>query len=63
MNLLSGLIGKKVTVYSNMGSTEKQDVAILEAAETEWIRVRKADGETFFFSIYNVRMVKPFDPL
>jgi hypothetical protein len=63
MSLISVLIGKKVTVYSNLGDVEKQDVGILEAGESDWIRLKKADGETMFFTIYNVRMIKPFEPL
>lgn len=63
MSLISVLIGRKVTVYSNLGDTEKQDVGIVEAAETDWIRIRKADGETLFFTVFNVRMIKPFEPL
>lgn len=63
MSLISVLIGKKVTVYSNLGDTEKQDVGIIEAAETDWVRLRKADGETMFFSVFNIRMLKPFEPL
>ena len=63
MSLISVLIGKKVTVYSNLGDTEKQDVGILEAGEADWIRLKKADGETMFFTTFNVRMIKPFEPL
>jgi hypothetical protein len=63
MNLISVLIGKKVTIYSNMGGTEKQDVGVLEAVESEWIRLRKADGETLFFTVYSLRQIKPFEPL
>jgi hypothetical protein len=63
MNPLSVIKGKKVTVYSNMGSTEKQDVGILEAVEDGWIRIKKADGDTMFFPLFNVRMVKPFEQL
>jgi hypothetical protein len=61
MNPTSVLIGKKVTVYSRLGDVEKQDVGILEVVEGDWIRLKKADGETMFFTIANVRMLKPFD--
>ena len=63
MSLVSILTGKKVTVYSRLGDTEKQDVGVLEAVEQDWIRLRKADGETMFFTIYSLRMIKPFEPL
>jgi hypothetical protein len=63
MNPTSVLVGKKITVYSRMGDTEKQDVGILEAMGEGWLKVKKSDGETLFFCEYNVRMLKPFDPL
>jgi len=63
MELILTLIGKKVTVYSRLGETEKQDVGVLEAASQDWIRLKKADGETMFFTKYNLRMIKPFEPL
>jgi hypothetical protein len=63
MSLISILTGKKVTIYSHLGDTEKQDVGVLEAVEGDWIRLRKADGETMFFAIYSVRMIKPFEQL
>jgi len=63
MNPTSVLVGKKVTVYSRMGDTEKQDVGILELVEEGWIRLKKADGETLFFTQVNVRMLKPFEHL
>jgi len=63
MNPTSVLIGKKVTVYSRLGDTEKQDVGVLETVEGDWIRLRKAEGETMFFTIVNVRMIKPFEQL
>ena len=61
MNPVSVLIGKKVTVYSRMGETEKQDVGILELVDERWLRLKKADGETMFFTVVNVRLVKPFE--
>jgi hypothetical protein len=63
MSLINVLIGKKVTVYSRQGEVEKQDVGLLEEVDANWIRLKKADGETFFFTIYNLRTIKPFEPL
>ena len=63
MSSITSLTGKKVTVYSRLGETEKQDVGILEGVEHEWLILRKADGETMFFTLYNLRMVKPFEPI
>jgi len=61
MNPASILIGRKVTVYSNAGGTEKQDVGVLEAVEMGWIRLKKSDGDTLFFTETSVRMLKPFE--
>ena len=63
MNSINVLIGRKVTVYSRQGEIEKQDVGLLEEADSIWIRLKKADGELFFFSVANVRAIKPFEPL
>ncbi|MDR3690748.1 MAG: hypothetical protein P4L46_15330 [Fimbriimonas sp.] len=61
MSLASVLIGVKITVYSRQGDTERQDVGLLEAVDSEWIRIKKNDGETLFFCLTNVRMLKPFE--
>lgn len=63
MTSITSLAGKKVTVYSRLGETEKQDVGILDGVEDGWLVLKKADGETMFFTLYNLRMVKPFEPL
>ncbi len=63
MNPTHVMIGKKVTVYSRLGDAEKQDVGILELVEGDWIRLRKAEGETMFFTVVNVRMIKPFEQI
>jgi hypothetical protein len=63
MTSITTLVGKKVTVYSRLGETEKQDVGILDGADNLWLVLKKADGETMFFTLYNLRMVKPFEPL
>ena len=61
MTSITTLVGKKVTVYSRLGETEKQDIGILEGVEDGWLVLKKADGETMFFTLYNLRMVKPFE--
>ena len=63
MKSISTLIGKKVTVYTRMGEVEKQDVGILEGLEQDWLILHKSDGDTLFFCLYNVRLVKPFEQL
>lgn len=60
---MNELIGKKVTVYSVSGSSEGRDIGVLEAIDGPWLRIKKADGEVLFFSTYQIRLVKPFDPL
>jgi len=59
---MNELIGKKVIVYSELAGTERQDVGVLEGVETQWIRLRKSETEVLFFSIYKLRLIKPFDP-
>jgi hypothetical protein len=61
MELLAPLIGKKITLYSVQGETERSDVGTLEAAEGHWVRMRKSDGELLFFAIERIRLIKPFD--
>ncbi len=60
MNLILELIGKKVTVHSVLAETEKQDVGVLQAADSEWLKLHKESGETLYFSIHRIRQVKPF---
>ncbi|RYG36614.1 hypothetical protein EON81_09205 [bacterium] len=62
MELLEPLVGRKVTVFSAQGDVEKQDVGMLEAAQGNWLRLKKSE-ETFFINIARVRLVKPFEPL
>ena len=60
---MNDLIGKKVTVYSVSGAADARDIGVLEAVDGPWLRLKKADGETLFFCAYQIRLVKPFDPL
>lgn len=59
---MNEIIGKKVIVYSDPGNGERQDIGVLEGVENQWIRLRKSDTEVLFFSVYKIRLVKPFDP-
>ncbi|MEZ0327039.1 MAG: hypothetical protein ACAH95_14155 [Fimbriimonas sp.] len=61
MELLRELVGRKVTVFSLQGGSERQDVGVLEAIDTTWFRLRKAETEVMYFSVYQVRLIKPFD--
>jgi hypothetical protein len=60
---MNELIGRKVTVYSVNGAGEGRDIGILESVDGPWLRIRKSDGEVLFFSAYQIRLVKPFDPM
>ena len=60
MELLQSLVGKKVTVFSATPSGERQDVGTLDAVELPFFKVTKADGDELFFTVYQVRLIKPF---
>jgi len=61
MQLLTELIGKKVTVFSEQGDAERQDVVTLESTDGTWIKARKSETELMYFNFHKVRMIKPFD--
>jgi ferredoxin-fold anticodon binding domain-containing protein len=61
MQLINDLVGKKITVHSIQGETERQDVGTLEATDGTWMRLRKSETEVLIFTIYHIRLVKPFD--
>jgi hypothetical protein len=61
MQLLTPLIGKKVTVFSSQGETERQDIGILQAAEGQFLVLKKTD-ELMYFTVSRIRLIKPFDP-
>jgi hypothetical protein len=60
MNLILELIGKKVTVHSLLADSEKQDVGMLQAADSEWLRLHKENGDILYFQTKRIRVVKPF---
>lgn len=55
------LIGKKVIIYSDSASGERQDVGVLESAEGIWLCLKKNTNETLYFCVHHVRVVKLFD--
>lgn len=59
-DMLQEMVGKKVQVYSVHGAGESQVVGTLEAVSGQWIKVRKSESETMYFSVYQIRMVKNF---
>lgn len=59
-SLIQEMVGKKVSIYTVQGATEKQDVGVLEAFDGTWVKVKKAETETLFFSVYQIRLIKNF---
>jgi hypothetical protein len=54
------LVGQKVTIHSESAGAERQDVGILEAFDGTILKLKTERGTLMFFSIYWVRLVKPF---
>lgn len=57
-DVMSEVLGKYVEVRSQYGSSEGRDEGVLEAYDERWIKLRKANGDTLYFPIANVRIVK-----
>lgn len=53
------LIGKKVTVISEAGSGERQDVGIIDAFDGTVLKLTTERG-VLYFIIHQIRMIKPF---
>lgn len=60
MELLASLIGKKVTLLTEMGSVERQEIGILEDAKGHWVKVLKDNDEAVYYSVYLIRSIKQF---
>ena len=58
-DVLNELMGKSVEVRSLRGQGECVDSGVLEAYDEQWIKLRKDGGEVLYFSIANVRLLKP----
>ena len=54
------LVGQKVTIHSESAGTERQDVGFLEAFDGTILKLKTERGTLMYFSIYWVRLVKPF---
>ena len=61
MQLINDLVGRKITVHSIQGETERQDVGMLEATDGMWLKLRKSETEVLIFTINHIRLIKPFD--
>ncbi len=60
MELLADLIGKKVTLLTEMGDVERQEIGVLEDAKGHWVRVAKDNGEHVYYSVYLIRSIRQF---
>lgn len=60
MELLADLIGKKVTLLTEMGNVERQEIGTLEDAKGHWVKVRKDGDEMVYYSVYLIRSIKQF---
>lgn len=60
MELISELIGKKVTLLTEMGAVERQEIGTLEAANGHWVKVLKDNDEAVYYGVYLIRSIKQF---
>ena len=49
-----------MTIHSESAGTERQDVGFLEAFDGTILKLKTERGTLMYFSIYWVRLVKPF---
>jgi hypothetical protein len=57
-SILRDLVGKNVLVYTE-GHLGHADEGVLEAFDSQWVRVKKESGEDLYFSFFAVRIIKP----
>ena len=57
-DILQALVGRQVQVYSVRGETEVSDAGTLEAYNGTWLCLSRG-GDTLYFSIARVRLIKP----
>jgi hypothetical protein len=61
---IADMVGVRVAVRSNpTGSSDCEDVGILEDFEYPWLRLRKSEREVICFPVYNIRLVKNLETL
>jgi len=60
MELLSELMGKKVTLLTEMGDVERQEIGTLVDAKGHWVKVQKDNEEFVYYSVYLIRSIKSF---
>lgn len=59
-DLLKELLGKHVELRSQ-SERDWRDDGILQDYDERWIKLRKSSGDTIYFPIVNVRLVKPLE--
>lgn len=60
MELLADMMGKKVTLLTEMGSVERQEIGILMDAKGHWVKVQKENDEMVLYSVYLIRQIRQF---
>ncbi|BCM91652.1 hypothetical protein IAD21_03527 [Abditibacteriota bacterium] len=60
-DLLKELIGRLVEVHSRGGKSSFRDEGRLTAYDEHWIKLDNGEGEVLYFSVANIRLVKPLD--
>jgi hypothetical protein len=61
---IEDMVGVRVAVRSNpTGSSDCEDVGILEDFDYPWVRLRKNDREIICFPVHNIRLIKNLEPL
>ena len=58
-DILHELLGKEVEVRSQAGNADYRDNGTLVSYDARWLKLEKTHGETIYFPIANVRLLKP----
>jgi hypothetical protein len=57
--LIQGLIGQEVRVWSVAASQSYADDGVLIACDGAWLCLRNGANELLYFPIHNIRLLKP----
>ncbi len=55
---LSSLIGEMVELTSLEGQDRFVDIGTLESYSHPWVQIKKKSGDSLFFPVYNIRLIK-----
>ncbi|HEY3268339.1 MAG TPA: hypothetical protein VGM37_15580 [Armatimonadota bacterium] len=58
-SLLRTLVGQTVTVYTISSQSSFSDTGMLDSYDEQFIRLRDKKGQTLYFPIANIRLIKP----